>query len=431
LKPKLEEIRLSEIDFDEVIYPRKSHDPALVQKYVSVLDEIEAKQRFISVAADNKLLDGKHRWLAYRKKHENNGDPTIKVFRYKVATPHEQLKLAAELNSEHGWQLTEEDKKSTAISLRGFGCTYEDIAATLSVGKPKVTDWLSDIVKAEKKKQEEEIAALWLACQTVDEIADRLDIPRTTVGSKIEVCPDWFLKTNRDKPLFSEENYQPPLYNVWTFGKKTNNVEHFGNSEQRIIDNLLYLYTEPFDIVLDPFAGGGSTIDVCKRRMRRYWVSDRKPIVERENEIRKLDIAAELPPLKNRWSDVSLTYLDPPYWKQAEGKYSDDAEDLANMPLDQFTETLIGVIKRIVAKQSKGVIALLIQPTQWNAEERKFTDHVMDVVAGVGNKKVILENRVSCPYSTEQYNAQMVEWAKANKKLLVLSRELIIWRIAK
>jgi hypothetical protein len=56
------------------------------------------------------------------------------------------------------------------------------------------------------------------------------------------------------------------------------------------VDNLLYLYTKPFDMVLDPFAGGGSTIDICKRRFRRYMVSDRKPIVEREKEIRKHDL---------------------------------------------------------------------------------------------------------------------------------------------
>jgi DNA modification methylase len=49
---------------------------------------------------------------------------------------------------------------------------------------------------------------------------------------------------------------------------------------------MLYRYTEPLDIVVDPFAGDGSTIDLCKKRWRRYWVSDRKPVVEREHEIR-------------------------------------------------------------------------------------------------------------------------------------------------
>ena len=53
---------------------------------------------------------------------------------------------------------------------------------------------------------------------------------------------------------------------------------------------MLYLYTKPFDMVLDPFAGGGSTIDICKRRFRRNLLSDRKPIVERETEIRQYDL---------------------------------------------------------------------------------------------------------------------------------------------
>ena len=99
------------------------------------------------------------------------------------------------------------------------------------------------------------------------------------------------------------------------------------------------------------------------------------------------------------------------------------------MPLDLFTKTLAGIVKEISRKQSKGVIALLIQPTQWSADEKQFTDHVSDLVSVVGNKRLILENRVSCPYSTEQYNAQQVDWAKENKKLLVLTRELVVWRI--
>ena len=147
MKPTIDEIKLSEVKFDEVIYPRKDHDPVLVQRYADVLDEIEAGQKYIAVSADNKLLDGKHRWLAYRKVHESNGDRTIQVFRYDVSTPHEQLKLAAKLNSDHGWQLTDSDKRHTAIGMHGYGCTYEDIASTLSVGRSKVSAWLSQTVK--------------------------------------------------------------------------------------------------------------------------------------------------------------------------------------------------------------------------------------------------------------------------------------------
>ena len=279
----------------------------------------------------------------------------------------------------------------------------------------------------------QKIFDMWMACHTQDEIAEATGSKQQTVGDEIATFTEIGNVSNFGKSLdFTRDNeFQPPLYNLWTFAKKTNGVSHFGNSEQRIVDNLLYLYTEPFDIVVDPFAGGGSTIDACKYRLRRYWVSDRKPIPEREKEIRKHDLMVDgLPPLNRNWSNVALTYLDPPYWRQAAGMYSNDPTDLANMPLEDFTKAMVDLVKGIASKQSKGVIALIIQPTQWKSDGKQFADHVLDIVAGVGNKKLVLENRVSCPYSTEQYNAQQVTWAKENKKLLVVTRELIVWRIA-
>jgi len=41
------------------------------------------------------------------------------------------------------------------------------------------------------------------------------------------------------RPAEYADDFAPPIYNVWTFGKKTNEVDHFGNSEQRIVDNPL------------------------------------------------------------------------------------------------------------------------------------------------------------------------------------------------
>ena len=37
LKPEIKKIKLSEIVFDENIYPRKEHDPLVVQKYADCL----------------------------------------------------------------------------------------------------------------------------------------------------------------------------------------------------------------------------------------------------------------------------------------------------------------------------------------------------------------------------------------------------------
>jgi len=189
------------------------------------------------------------------------------------------------------------------------------------------------------------------------------------------------------------------------------------------------MYTEPFDIVVDPFAGGGSTIDVCKKRLRRYWASDRLPIVERL-DIRQWDILDGPPPLHKRWSDVALLYLDPPYWKQAEGKYSEDEQDLANMELEDFYNALTTFVTDCAGKMRAGVhIALLMQPTQWKAPDRKIVDHVIDLILRLQNPSLQYIRRFHCPYESQQCNAQQVEWAKENRDSLEISRELIIWEI--
>lgn len=419
-------IKVDQVVFRKDLYPRFNHDAATIQRYAESIEFLPA----IEVNQNYELIDGFHRWTAHKKA----GVVDIEAKITKTASDGELLGLAIERNATHGLQLSMEDKKSMARKLYASKAyDKKALKVLLKVSTSSLAHWLSDLDKAEREERKKLILDMWLGCYTAEEIAESISYSVQPVKDAIDELSDFSASLQKNPKVtfsdFDEDDGLRPIYNVWTFSKKTNEVSHFGNSEQRIVDNLLYLYTDPFDIVVDPFAGGGSTIDVCKKRMRRYWVSDRKPIVERENQIRKLDIAQELPALNKRWSDVTLTYLDPPYWRQAQNKYSKDKEDLANMPLEEFTAALSGVVKRISEKQSKGVIALIIQPTQWNAEERQFADHVTDLIKAVGNKRLTLENRVSCPYSTEQCNPQMVDWAKKNKKLLVLSRELIIWRV--
>ncbi len=423
-------LNTADVVYREDLYPRIKPDPATIQRYaenIEVLPPIEVNQH-------NILIDGFHRWTAHRKAEAQ----TIKATVTTTASEAELYALAIERNAAHGLQMNEADKRSSAIRLYGAGTGLDKnkIAAVLSVSIRSINSYLNDVDKQVRAERKQKVFDSWLACYSQDEIADSSSIAKATVNQIIEECSvlEDLPKSNKVLAEFSDPDFTAPYCNVWRFSKLNNNVAHFGNSEQTIVENLLYLYTEPFDIVVDPFAGGASTLDVCRKRLRRCWISDRKPIVERENEIRQHDLAGNdgaiiVPPLNRRWSEVSLTYLDPPYWRQAAGKYSDDATDLANMPLEQFTDTLARIVKEISQRQSKGVIALLIQPTQWSADNRQYTDHVTDLLRAVGNKKLSLENRVSCPYQSEQYNAQQVEWAKANRKLLVLTRELIIWRI--
>jgi hypothetical protein len=419
-------IAVADVVFRADLYPRIEQSAATVQQYkecLDVLPPIEVNQR-------NELIDGWHRWTAHRSAEA----PSIAVTVTETRSDAHLLELAIERNASHGLQLSQADKQSMARRIYHETPEKErktkkaDLARVLSVPERTVQSWLSRIDKDAKEARNSRIFDLWLSCHTQEEIAERENLTQqavaklsdgfTTFGSLAESC----------KPAaLHQVDFEVPLYNVWKQQTKSGDLKHFGNSEATFVDRLLYLYTEPFDVVVDPFAGSGSTIDVCKKRLRRYWASDRKPIVEREKDIRKHDVTSGLPALP-RWEGVKLVYLDPPYWKQAEGEYSKDADDLANMELPRFTDTLAGVVNGFAKKLHAGArIALIIQPTQWRAPERQFTDHVADVLRLV---KLPIDQRIQAPYESQQCSAQMVEWAKANRQCLVLSREIVVWRVA-
>lgn len=415
-------VAVSEIIFRDDLYPRMEKHPVTVQKYaedLAVLPPIEINQR-------NELIDGWHRWTAYKKV----GEEQIPVTITETTGDGHLLELAIRRNAAHGLQLSQEDKRNMARQIyhvtpeRERDAKKKALAEILSVSERTVRDWLSRIDKDSKEVRARRIFDLWLGCYTMEEIGEAVGLhvrdKALQVSRKLEDLPN-----NEKSAAIHATEFDPPIYNIWKQQTKTPGSSHFGNTEVQLVDNLLYLYTKPFDVVVDPFGGGGSTVDLCKKRLRRYWVSDRKVEPEQEGRIRLWDVTDGLPKLP-RWKDVSLVYLDPPYWKQAEGKYSDDETDLANMPLDEFTKVLSGLVKSFAGKLRPGaVIALIIQPTQWRAPDREYTDHVADMLRAV---KVSVDMRFSCPYESQQCTAQMVEWAKANKKCLVLTRELIVWR---
>ena len=423
MRPNLVTVPFSSIVFDEGLYPRiEGHDPSVVQTYARDMEQIEAAGKFLSLNAENVLLDGRHRMLAYRKRADGRTDFDVRAYKYDVVSPLESFRLACSLQ-DRGKSLSNEDCIADAKRLYALGDQSQSaIAATLGVSQATVSNWLSRTLKEEKERKQSTAHALWLACHTQQEIAERVDVPRQTVA-------DWlrgFAEISAaDNPAFSSGNFTPPLYNVWRQQTKSAGPDHFGNSEPRWLENLLYLHTETHDVVVDPFAGSGTTIDVCKRRNRRYYVSDRKPIVEREHEIREHDLTDGLPKVP-RWKDVRLVYLDPPYWKQAEGRYSDDPTDLANMPLDEFHEALAGIVASFARKLADAHVALIIQPTQWKAPDRGFTDHVGEMLRRVD---LPVEMRYSVPYESQQCTAQMVEWAKSERRCLVLTREIVVWRV--
>ena len=119
-------------------------------------------------------------------------------------------------------------------------------------------DWLSRIDKDAKEARDKRIFDLWLECYE-QEIANAVGITKQAVE---QVCQETAGLPKLDKVDQSAAehatDFTPPIYNVWKHQEKTNGSSHFGNSEVCWVDNLLYLYTKPFDMVVDSFAGANS-----------------------------------------------------------------------------------------------------------------------------------------------------------------------------
>ena len=220
-----------------------------------------------------------------------------------------------------------------------------------------------DIIKMLPKEFDQEIFNYWISSRTNEEIScltnkDKFQIEdQVAKFTNIKNYPDeiidfaFFDQSRTGNDLDDEFVY--PIFNVWQYEESKNEESFY---EKRILSNLLYLYSQPFDVIIDPFAGKGSTIDVCKNRLRRFWVSDRKLYGPRMNQLRESDILKNMPLIED-WNSVSVTFLDPPYWAQAAGKYSNDREDLGNMTLENFTRSIVEIVQNFASFQRKGVIA--------------------------------------------------------------------------
>jgi len=194
----------------------------------------------------------------------------------------------------------------------------------------------------------------------------------------------------------------------------------------QVVENLLWFFTEPGDIVVDPVAGSGTTVDVAKAMGRRVWASDiRGNHYSPHLPIHKHDITTGWPDAAPGKAD--LVFLDPPYWKQASGRYSAEPNELAEMDLAAFYDAWAQVIG-IAVKRAKR-IAYIISPTQ--NEDGSVVDHAGDMFVPFSAAKWRVERRVSVPYQTQQATGQQatgqqVTWARDKKRMLKLYRDLVV-----
>jgi DNA modification methylase len=154
-------------------------------------------------------------------------------------------------------------------------------------------------------------------------------------------------------------------YPKQSYGKKPKgNNKYPGVTPAFIIWNLVQRYTKPGDLVVDPMAGSGTTIDVCKEEGRQvigYDVAPAHPLVV-QNDARNI-------PLED--NSVDMVFIDSPYSNNV--KYSDHPDCIGKISCEdeRFFEELEKVAKEAYRILKPGKVLGWLIGDQW--VKKKFT----------------------------------------------------------
>lgn len=413
--PIVTQIPITSVRYVKELYPRLKPHEEVIERYRDAIDNLPP----IAVARGGVLVDGYHRWQA----HVREGREQIRAEDLGDLTEPEIIRESVRRNANHGQQLTRDDKRRMASRMwptlehLGSAERVKDLAELFAVSERAVQEWTKDARKAERDEQQARAWDMWLDCHEQQAIADGIGIDQATVSR-------WLMQ-NRE----SAEMHEPPEsrqhFDVWSFAtsdKDAGAQSYFGAIPPQVIENLLWFYTDPGNTVVDLFGGSGTTIDVAKRMGRRVWAADiRGNHYSPHLPIHQHDATAGWPADAPRKAD--LVFLDPPYWKQAAGRYSNEPGEMAEMAdLDTFYAAWWKVAKAAMDHSRR--IAYIISPTQ--REDGTVIDHATDMIRPFIADGWEIERRIIVPYSTQQATGQQVTWARENRRMLKLYRDLVV-----
>lgn len=187
-----------------------------------------------------------------------------------------------------------------------------------------------------------------------------------------DISPKLFDIGGIDTPEKDNENEKPPFEatTLWDYPKQSYGKTPKGNNKFQgvtpafIIWNLIQRYTEPGDLVVDPMAGSGTTVDVCKeegREVRGFDLTPKHPDVIK-NDARKIPLPDE---------SVDLVFIDSPYGDNV--SYSENQDDIGGISCEdeRFYHELEKVAIEIHRILKPGKVMAWLIGDQW--VKKQFT----------------------------------------------------------
>ncbi|QEH35302.1 Nucleoid occlusion protein [Aquisphaera giovannonii] len=229
-------------------------------------------------------------------------------------------------------------------------------------------------------------------------------------------------KDLRRRGRFSAD-FKPTPYDVWAFRHdRAFGIPHPGSIPPAIVAHALHYFSPPGGLVVDPMAGGGTTLDVCESMGRRCLAYDLEPT---RPDIRRHDIRLGFPP---EAAGADLIFCDPPYHSMLARSYPDGS--VATLPLSGWIEFLEELARRASATLRPGghfAILLASQTEKDLPAGHGYIDHAFLGYSAILRAGLRPERRISCPMDGA-YLPQQVRRARTEGRLLGQVRDLIVGR---
>jgi len=205
-------------------------------------------------------------------------------------------------------------------------------------------------------------------------------------------------------------------FDVWNFAYRAPGQgwsgHEWGGVCGQVIENLLWYYTNPNDLVIDPMAGTGTTYDACMRMQRRCIAYDKYPI---RDEIKQNDITEGLP---DETKGSQFIYLDPPYFIMKKNEFRD---------YDHFLDFLRICVKAArEALRPDGYVALILMDVVNKGQ--KNWPLIGDAYSILKSERMVFERLVGVPLTTQQFSGFNVEKTRKRRKMLGINRQTWIFR---
>lgn len=216
------------------------------------------------------------------------------------------------------------------------------------------------------------------------------------------------------------------FYNSWQFSENDPRfgIPHPGRIPGQISANIIYYYSEPGDLVVDPMAGGGSTIDAANFLGREVLGYD---VVPKRADIQQWDISNGFP---EEAKGCQLIFMDPPYWNMKDEGYSDLSS--SRKSLGDFKTWYYNLLTNASKTVKPGGFVAVINMGQYFRLPEDFEAGYIDWPVFAWNAMhdngMLPWSRIAVTYPTTLHSAFDVESAKEGKFFLPVLGDIIVMR---